>query len=227
VTVGSARPRVLCGRCGRDGPLGRRATAEHPDLCRRCSRPAPRRCGVCGHIREISIRARDGQPDTCGDCAPRLRQPCGICGRVGVIAVTATASTPRIGRCCWRPPTAVCSQCGQRRPCFHARQAAPRCLRCTGLVTCVDCGRERTGFRRVPEGVICDGCDMRRGNTTAACRRCSTVAPLSRGLCPRCRLHDRVRQLRDAGQPAAVLALDPFLTALAAAPIAASTLRWL
>lgn len=79
----------------------------------------------------------------------------------------------------------------------------------------------------MPEGVICDGCDIRRGNTTAACRRCSTVAPLSRGLCPRCRLHDRVRQLRDAGQPAAVSALDPFLTALAAAPIAASTLRWL
>jgi hypothetical protein len=75
----------VCGSCGRVGPLSKRATAEHPDLCKRCyRRQQPKRpCGICGNIRPVRRRGRDGQPDVCGSCVPHRLGPCGACGRVG------------------------------------------------------------------------------------------------------------------------------------------------
>jgi hypothetical protein len=221
----------VCGSCGRVGALHKRATAEHPDLCKRCyRRQQPKRpCGICGKTRPIRVRARDGQPDICDSCVPQRVAPCGVCGRVGRIAVTATATLPALGRCCWQPPTAICSACGRERPCHHANGPQPRCLSCRSrrLVTCLDCGHDRPAYRRVSGGVLCAACDQRAGNTTGACRGCGGTAPLKRDFCDPCRLRKRIAELARAGDPGAVRRLAPYLAKLTDAPNPASTLRWL
>ena len=221
-----------CGRCGHAGPLHKRATAEHPDLCKRCYRHGqPRRpCGICGKTRAIRIRGRDGQPDICVNCAPKHQAPCGVCGRVGVIAVKATEDSPAIGRCCWKPALATCSRCARERPCYHATGPEPVCLSCNRgrrTATCLDCGQQRPAQRRVAGGVVCAPCDRRRGNTTGICVGCGGVAPLRRELCDACRLRERVAQLAADADRHAAAVLAPYLAALAAAPNPESTLRWL
>jgi hypothetical protein len=223
---------AVCGRCGRVGPLHKRATAEHPDLCRRCYRryEPKRRCGICGKTRAIRIRARDGQPDICSTCAPRRHAPCGVCGRVGPITIKATDDSPAIGRCCWRPPLATCSACGRERPCYHATVPEPVCVSCHRariVKTCLDCRHQRPAHRRVTGGVVCAACDRRRGNPNGICRGCGVTAPLQRDLCVACRLRDRIAQLTGSADPHARAVLAPYLTALAEAPRPASTLRWL
>jgi hypothetical protein len=222
----------VCGHCGQAGPLNKRATAEHPDLCKRCyARHQPKRpCGICGKTRQVRIRARDGQPDICGGCAPKRHAPCGLCRRVGVIAVKATDSSPAIGRCCWRPAIATCSCCARERPCYHATGPDPVCLSCRRgrrVATCVDCGQQRPAQRRVSGGVVCAPCDRRRGNTRGICAGCGANAPLRRELCDACRLRERVAQLAAGGDRHARAVLAPYLAALAAAPNPTSTLRWL
>lgn len=222
---------LVCGSCGRVGPLHKRATAQQPALCKRCyRRHQPQRpCDICGKTRPIRIRARDGQPDVCGSCVPIRLAPCGACGRVGRIAVKATEASPALGRCCWTPPTAICSACGRERPCHHANGPKPLCLICRGrrLAQCLDCGCERPAHRRVSGGLLCAACDRRRGNTTGICRGCRGPAPLKRDLCDACRLRERISELQATGDPHAVQRLAPYLTTLADAPNPASTLRWL
>jgi hypothetical protein len=223
---------AVCGRCGEQRPLAKRATAEHPDLCTRCYKAhQPRRpCGICGKTRAIRVRARDGQPDICNDCAPRRHAACGVCGRVGVLAVTATDDAPAIGRCCWRPAVATCTSCARERPCYHASGPDAVCLSCNRVrrvVTCLDCGDQRPANRRVTGGVICAPCDRRRANMSAICAGCRGTAPLGRELCDACRLRQRVTQLAAAGDRDAAAMLAPYLATLADAHNPASTLRWL
>lgn len=143
--------------------------------------------------------------------------------------VKATDTSPALGRCCWQPPTAICSACGLARPCVHARGPKPLCLTYRGrrLVTCLDCGRTRPAHRRVTGGVLCAVCDRERGNTTGVCRGCCGTAPLRRDLCDACRLRERIADLQRAGHPHAVGRLAPYLAKLGEAPNPASTLRWL
>lgn len=104
------------------------------------------------------------------------------------------------------------------------------CLSCAKLrrtVTCVACGQDRPGYRRMPDGVLCAACDRRRSGTTGTCRVCATLAPLVTGRCPGCRLRARVAQLADDADPTAATTLAPYLGALAATPNPASTLRWM
>jgi hypothetical protein len=223
---------AVCGRCGHVGPLHKRATAEHPDLCRRCYRRyEPRRpCGICGKTRAIRIRARHGQPDICSNCAPKRHAPCGVCGRVGPITVKATDDSPAIGRCCWRPPLATCSSCGRERPCYHATVPEPVCVSCHRariVKTCLDCGQQRPAHRRVTGGVVCASCDRRRGNPRGICGGCGVMAPLRRDLCVACRLRERVAELAGSADPAVRAVLEPYLARLGEAPNPASTLRWL
>jgi len=230
--VSGGRGSGICGRCGCEGPLGKVACAEHPDLCRRCYRAQlpRRRCGICGKIRTIRIRARDGRPDICDRCAAQPQAPCGVCGRVGPLMRAATATTPAEGRCCYRPPVAVCSACARQRPCVHADGPEPLCVSCAKVrrtVTCIACGHDRPGYRRVPDGVLCAACDRRRGGTTGACRDCRSVAPLVTRRCHGCRLRARLEQLAAEADPAAAATLAPYLAGLAAAANPASTLRWM
>jgi hypothetical protein len=232
--VSGLHPIVVCGRCRRTGP-GRLATSTLPDLCRSClayERKLKTRCRVCGTVTVKRVRpGHDG--DLCDDCVPGKRERvCGICGRMGRLAVRATATSPAIGDCCYRPPVAICSQCGREQPCYHARDPQRAiCLACasrrTTIVTCLDCGTPRAAHRCVEGGAICETCDRRRGNTIGVCTGCGRRAPLRRDRCDRCRLRATVDELSDAGDPAAVAALARFLDWMAAARNPTSMLRWM
>ncbi|MCA1699535.1 MAG: hypothetical protein LC790_11810, partial [Actinobacteria bacterium] len=227
---GGAWPSGTCGSCGHEGKLGKRACAEHPDLCPRCYRAhQPRReCGICGRVRKIHIRARDGEPDICDSCQPVSKRSCGACGRVGRIVLAATADAPALGRCCYSEPRATCSGCGRDRPCVGARGPTPLCAACRkkGHTTqCVDCGQQRRVDRRVEGGVICAACSERRGDTCVACRHCASDASRAGGCCRACRLRLLIVELRERADPAAAAALEPFLSSLVESLNPASTLR--
>ncbi len=153
---------------------------------------------------------------------------CGVCGQRARLARRATEDSPAVGRCCYRPPVAVCSRCGSSRPCYHALGPEPVCLTCTKTrrpKRCTDCGQLAPAARRVLEGVVCQPCDRRRGGTTGQCR-CGQIAPLVRSQCVACRLRERVSELAASADPDAARSMAPFLTALAATPNAASMIRW-
>jgi hypothetical protein len=87
---------------------------------------------------------------------------CGVCGRASRIALTALGGRPAVGRCCYKPPVATCSQCGQERPCNHAGTDRPVCLACAPrrLGTCGVCGRVSRIARRASDsspqvGICC------------------------------------------------------------------------
>ena len=59
-----------------------------------------------------------------------------------------------MGRCCYQPPVATCSQCGAQRPCHHADTDRPMCLACAPrrLGECGVCGRMSRIARRATDG---------------------------------------------------------------------------
>lgn len=180
-------------------------------------------------MRRIEIRARDGRPDICTSCVPRRAGTCGVSGKTARIARKATADSPAVGICCYRLPLAVCTDCRRECPCFDAKGPEPLCEHCTGLrraAVCADCGELRPRHRRVDGGVLCAACDRKRGNTSGPCRICSSRAPLIKGLCPGCRLRERVAELAGDADPVAAAALAPFLERLARAENPLSVLRW-
>jgi hypothetical protein len=95
------------------------------------------------------------------------------------------------------------------------------------MAECVDCGQLRAACRRVPCGVVCQGCDRRRGGRDGECTDCGNVTALRRGRCVACRLRQNVATLRAGADPAAGETLAPYLTMLTASPNPASTLRWM
>lgn len=222
----------VCGECGGEGPLGKRACAEHPDLCKHCylAYQPQRACGICGRVAVIKRRGRDGQPDVCANCVPRSIGECGHCGKTGRLVYKASARRQALGYCCYRPPTRRCSGCGEVRPCRYAKSPHPLCLRCVDasrLITCASCGERRRPHRRTPDGPICGTCDLHQGGTDGDCRDCRAHAPLVTGRCSRCRLLLAIQRLRDEGDPVAIVALTPYLDALSYAENPDSMLRWL
>jgi len=105
---------------------------------------------------------------------------CGRCGRVRPISQRAGRNGPDICSSCWRPPAAVCTVCGDERPCSGVAAGRPICSRCRPRRTsrCAHCGAQRPAAVRWPEGPICDPC------YTAALRR--------RGTCTGCGHHRRL-----------------------------------
>jgi hypothetical protein len=224
---------VRCGRCGQQAPFGKRACAEHTDLCKRCYRAyQPQRlCGVCGRVGMIRLRARDGRPDICTSCSPKPTGRCGVCGKTGRLILKANAEHPALGSCCYRPAERRCSRCGQTRRCRYVNSSRPLCYRCAPpdrqRVSCSGCGKRCYPQRRTEEGLFCGACDYKRGGTVGECQRCVARAPLIGGYCSRCRLALRIEGLREAGDPEAVSALSPYLSVLSRARNADSVLRWL
>lgn len=101
---------------------------------------------------------------------------CGRCGRVRPISQRASPDGPDICSSCWRPPTAVCSICGDERPCSGVAAGRPICSRCRPRRTsqCAHCGATRPAAARWPEGPICDPCytaALRRAGTCTVCGR--------------------------------------------------------
>lgn len=224
---------VRCGRCGREAPLGKRACAEHPDLCKRCYRAyQPKRlCGICGRLAPIQRRGHDGQPDLCNSCVPKPTGRCGLCGKTSILIRKASPGRPALGYCCYRLPERRCSRCAKVRPCRYANSSSPLCGSCVASqkerVSCCVCGKLCHPRRRGEKGPICESCVYKLGGTIGGCERCGARAPLVRGFCSRCRLVLRIEDLREAGDPDAVRALAPYLNAMSAAGNPDSMLRWL
>lgn len=169
---GAPVPVPTCRRCGRAGfPL---ILTDGVGVCERCRRrQLACACSRCGVRKPVAARDGSGAP-CCARCADRPRRRCGRCGRVRVIARRARDGQPDICDGCFRPPVALCSRCGERRPCNFAGGAAPLCLRCSPRRSrvCAHCGQPRPPAVNWPEGPVCDPC------YTAALRR--------RGRCTRC-----------------------------------------
>jgi hypothetical protein len=94
-------------------------------------------------------------------------------------------------------------------------------------VKCASCGDVRRSYKRTADGSICRRCYRKQGECTGACKQCSTLAALAKGLCESCILTNHVQVLREFGVPAIVTRLDPYLCSLACSERPRSTLMWM
>lgn len=99
---------------------------------------------------------------------------CGRCGRIRPISVRATADRPDICSGCYRPPAAVCTVCGQQRPCTGTAAGRPVCLRCAPRrpSVCAHCQQSRPAAVHWPEGPVCDTCYTAALRHTGICAGC-------------------------------------------------------
>jgi hypothetical protein len=163
------RPARTCGRCGRVGPIARRAKDGEGDICNRCYRLPMAECGTCGQSRRCTFVA-DGHP-ICSDCSPRRSLTCAHCGQ----SRPPSAHWPEGPVCepCYRAGLSrrgTCSDCGtQRRLIDPPGPGARRCADCSGRPglarRCVTCGTEDLTFA--------DGCCARCVLAVRARRCCS------------------------------------------------------
>ncbi len=91
-------------------------------------------------------------------------------------------------------------------------------------ITCSVC--DRTARPSASQAGVCERCAGERVAQT--CNDCGAEEQnYSAGLCARCSLRTRIDELTRSGDPDAVAALEGYLTALAQAPNAFSTLNWM
>ncbi|BDT92497.1 hypothetical protein IFM12275_24730 [Nocardia sputorum] len=134
-----------CPFCGKTKVIT--GLREGPGCCQLChNKTTARECVRCGHRRPVATRTPEGDPlcDQCGRREAFTREICSVCGGLAVIA-THRGGSP-ICEQCHQIPIAVCSICGQRKPCRHAGSDAPRCLNCARrarVADCTRCGRLR------------------------------------------------------------------------------------
>lgn len=99
---------------------------------------------------------------------------CGRCGRVRPISKRAGPDGPDICSGCYRPPIALCTACGQHRPCTGIAAGRPVCLRCAPrrASLCAHCGKGRPAVTHWPEGPVCDTCYTAALRRTGICVSC-------------------------------------------------------
>ncbi len=224
------RPERKCIRCGRLRPA--HAKTEDGPVCNSCYAPPPRLCGGCGNLRRIRVRAADGQPELCQNCNTGPLGVCSICDRQArVYRVRERGGALHCDRC--RPRTLVqCADCGRERDaranwplgpvcdtCFNRRRRNPApCSRCQSAQVLI--GRADDG------GDLCGPCCGT--DITYSCSRCGFPGDIyDAGLCTRCSVGDRVRQLLAPGDGPGPSALRPLADALASADHPRSVLTWL
>ncbi len=165
-----------CVSCRRTGwPLT--ATGKG-GMCSRCvQRATATACVHCRAVKPVAGRTDHGEP-MCERCrrARRARRRCGVCHNLATIAQRARDGTPDICVRCYRLPEAVCSRCGDRRPCHFAEGDEPICKRCAPrpTATCVRCGVERPVSARWDQGPVCERCyraALRRRGRCAGCHQ--------------------------------------------------------
>ena len=218
-----------CTGCGERRPVISRGPDGSPH-CWRCSEPPHRHCGVCGQERPIAKRARDGKPDICDRCFEPPVATCSRCGRHRPCYFAAAG----------RP---VCPSCSPRRkePCAHCGAERPPCARWPEGPVCEPCYRAALARRGA-----CTGCGEQRrlvsppGPGANLCCDCAGVPPLARckscgaeerpyrhGLCARCALAERARDLLTGPAGPMRAPLVPVYEALVAARQPFSALNWL
>ncbi len=144
------RPARICGRCGRLGPIARRATGGVADICNSCFRPPVAVCGSCGRSRPCSFVAV-GRP-ICASCSPRSASACAHCAQMR----PPCARWPEGPVCepCYRAALArrgTCDRCGHPRRLVSPPGAGARsCADCAGVLPlhrCASCGTEDRLYR--------------------------------------------------------------------------------
>jgi hypothetical protein len=166
-----------CSGCGRR----RRPAVRLPDGSTRCQscagRPA-RTCSACGQQR-TAAKITDAGP-VCAECYQQPRRPCGRCGHLRAIAKRATADSPDLCHSCYKGAPAICSICGETRPCHRISSGSPICRQCRARPPrrCFRCGRDRPVQAEWPAGPVCVGCYEHVRRHPAPCARCQAVRPL-------------------------------------------------
>ncbi|GAA4031310.1 hypothetical protein GCM10022232_91580 [Streptomyces plumbiresistens] len=176
-----ARNTVLpdCPFCGTDRKL--RHGLDGQRTCRACYekfRLLP--CSRCGRTKPFATRTVDDQP-LCHPCTradPINHEPCTSCGRT--VNIVRRDGDQRLCGRCFRPPTAVCADCGRTRLCYFAQSEAPRCEACSNRLrppqTCSRCGNERSVKARLPDGgPLCHSCIR----VPVPCHICGRSKPLT------------------------------------------------
>jgi len=194
------QPRRICGVCGQERRIVRRARGDAPDLCYRCYRRPTLEvaCSICRRERPC-IRLGDGSM-VCRACNPKPKHVCARCGRSQVIAAH------------W-PVGPVCYACYEL-----ARHAPGRCHRCRRERTLT--GRDEAGYD------ICGPC---AGVPEDACSRCgsSERGLFVGGECDRCVLASRLDVVLGGTSGAVGPQLAPLRAALAAADQPRRIIQWL
>jgi hypothetical protein len=193
------RPARVCGRCGREGPIARRARDGEPDICNRCYRLPMAACGICGQLRRCSFVA-EGHP-LCSACGPRRSLTCAHCGE-------------------YRQPSAHWPEGPVCEPCYRSG------LRRRG--TCVDCGTDRRLVDPPGPGAVrCADCAGRRG-LQRRCQTCGTEdLTYADGCCARCVLSSRARRRCSDRSGRVVPELAAVAAAIANTRQPYSALNWL
>ncbi|MFL6119670.1 hypothetical protein [Actinophytocola sp.] len=200
-----------CPHCGAQSSLGWQR--EGVRCCRRCyERPRVAACGRCGQTKPIASRTLAGEP-ICHPCTradPLNFAECTQCGRVAMPVVNNDIET--LCPACYRPPIAICSVCGRRRPCYRATTDTPLCHTCLTKTRepepCARCGTTRLVLTRLADGGgLCGTCARRRDTCVACgehkpvhglapegalCRRCYPTHPVSMRACRECGVVERL-----------------------------------
>ena len=188
------RPQRPCSRCGRTRVVARRARDGQGDLCDRCYKGPVARCLSCGRERPCNFVA-EGRP-ICISCSPRRLLACAHCGQL-------------------KPPCAHWPEGPVCEPCYRAALGRWGC--------CAACSAERRlVWPPGPGATHCASCSG--GPGLANCAACGVEErPYKNGLCVRCALAERAREvLGDGPGP-----LSSVRDALVSAPQPYSAHNWL
>ncbi|MCX5239050.1 hypothetical protein OG824_28015 [Streptomyces prunicolor] len=202
-----------CPLCGRTVALTKvRDGVRCCEGCRAVLRAEA--CTRCGRSRPVMARTLDGQP-LCGSC--RVHSPLGhrVCSRCGQRRpARARIDGEAVCDRCYRPPTEICSVCGEQHPCHYAGTDTPTCGACRHKnrprEACAGCGRDNFVSYRTPDGrAMCTVCGAKKrlcavcGNTVrifartpegeGVCQTCWRKHPASRRPCRNCGTVARLR----------------------------------
>jgi hypothetical protein len=113
--------------------------------------------------------------------ATRLRRGhAGAAGRTARSPGGATATAPDLCYSCYQGASAVCSACGETRPCQRISSGSPICRSCRARPPrpYFRCGRDRPVQAEWPAGPVCVGCYEHVRRHPAKCAGCGVVRPL-------------------------------------------------
>ncbi|WIX85687.1 hypothetical protein [Amycolatopsis sp. DG1A-15b] len=166
-----------CPFCGKTNQIASRR--EGLPCCLSCyQKVRARPCERCGKLRTIAARTQQGQP-LCAECArqePCNQERCSTCGLLAAIVSHRDGVPICVG--CWKLPSAICSFCGEDKPCRGVDTAAPRCVSCyqrARTAVCALCAMVHPIGGRDAEGnPLCANCARRR----EPCCRCGRVRPV-------------------------------------------------
>jgi hypothetical protein len=216
--------RQACVRCGSVARVAARESAGPVcNACYLRDPQRHEKCAGRGQSRRVAYRDGDGRP-WCAPCYPRAQRICVGCGRqASTTAVTETGPVcprcyikprKRCGRChrpreisrratsisldlccsCDRGRLALCSRCGQQRPCKHRRDGQPVCARChvQPSARCDFCGGPGPITARWQIGAACPTCYVWIRAQPLECTGCgqprilTTVDTAGRRRCAEC-----------------------------------------